>query len=139
MVHIAPDGTVTVVAGGPEAGLDRPEGVAVGGDGTVYVSDARHRVASITPGGRPRIVAGNGSAGAPVPGPALASPAGLAVDRAGNLYIADDGAILRVTPAGGLDVAGIAGAGLLAVPLGVCLVAAAAVARRRMERDGTRL
>nr|BFE61110.1 hypothetical protein GCM10020063_056360 [Dactylosporangium thailandense] len=109
VVRIAPDGAVAVVAGGPEAGLDEPEGVAVGGDGTVYVSDARHRVAMITPDGRTRTVAGNGVAGAPVPGPALASPlsapAGLAMDREGNLFIADDGAVLRVSPSGTLSVA----------------------------------
>ncbi|MER7277815.1 fibronectin type III domain-containing protein [Dactylosporangium sp. NPDC000244] len=109
VVRIAPDGAVTVVAAGPEAGLDEPEGVAVGGDGTVYVSDARHRVAMITPDGRTRTVAGNGVAGAPVPGPALASPlgapAGLAMDREGNLFIADDGAVLRVSPSGTLSVA----------------------------------
>ncbi|WP_433061043.1 fibronectin type III domain-containing protein [Dactylosporangium sp. CS-033363] len=118
VVRIAPGGDVTEVAGGAAAGLDRPEGVAVGGDGTVYVSDARHRVARITPDGRLRIVAGNGSAGAAVPGLALASPltapAGLAADRDGNLYIADAGSILRVTPAGALSVvvtSGSAGSG----------------------------
>ncbi|WP_433607457.1 fibronectin type III domain-containing protein [Dactylosporangium sp. CA-139114] len=109
VVRIAPDGAVTVVAGGPEAGLDAPEGVAVRADGAVYVSDARHRVTMITPDGRTRTVAGSGVAGAPVPGPALSSPlsapAGLAVDRAGNLFIADEHAVLRVSPSGTLSIA----------------------------------
>ncbi|MEU7873700.1 hypothetical protein [Dactylosporangium sp. NPDC049140] len=84
----------------------------------MYVSDARHCVASITPGGRPRIVARRGVAGSAI------------------LPAVPGRALLPVTWA---DVAGIAGAGLLAVLLGVCLVAIAAVARRGMERDGTRL
>ncbi|WP_433086993.1 fibronectin type III domain-containing protein [Dactylosporangium sp. CA-052675] len=109
VVRIAPDGAVTEVAGGPEPALDAPEGVAVGADGAVYVSDARHRVTMITPDGRTRTVAGSGVAGAPVPGPALSSPlsapAGLAVDRAGNLFIADDHAVLRVSPSGTLSIA----------------------------------
>ncbi|WP_433219664.1 fibronectin type III domain-containing protein [Dactylosporangium sp. CS-047395] len=144
VVRVAPGGDVTEVAGGATAGLDRPEGVAVGGDGTVYVSDARHRVARITPGGRLRIVAGNGSAGAAVPGPALASPladpAGLAVDRDGNLYIADAGSILRVTPAGTLSVAatGAAGRGVAVDSAGNLFVPGPDCTIARITPSGTR-
>jgi len=64
--------------------------------------------------------AGTSLAGTPAPGPAtsspLGSPQGLAVDAAGDLYIADAGAneVLKVTPAGTLSV--LAGTGTAGAP-----------------------
>lgn len=77
--------------------LFQAEGLAADRDGNLYISDAQsHRVRQITPAGIIRTIAGTGSAGyAGDGGPAslaqLSSPYGLAVDNAGNLFIADLG------------------------------------------------
>ncbi|GIJ57415.1 hypothetical protein Vau01_049310 [Virgisporangium aurantiacum] len=106
--------------GGParEATFAEPPGVAVGRDGTVYVSDATARnVRAIGRDGRIRTVAGAPQLPAPSPsavptGPvpateaALGRPYSLAVGPDGTLYIADV-ALLRVfavTPDGRLSV-----------------------------------
>lgn len=66
------------------------------------------------------VVAGDGVSGAPTPGPAtssaLGSPADVASDVAGNLYIADDTSLVieKVTAAGALSV--IAGDGQSGAP-----------------------
>jgi uncharacterized protein (TIGR03437 family) len=79
------------------AALSQPEGIAVDLAGNVYVADAAvHRVRKIAPDGSIQTVAGTGVAGfAGDGGPATAAllnqPYGLAMDRAGNLYIADLG------------------------------------------------
>lgn len=80
--------------------LISPEGVAVGPDGTVYVSDwIGDRVFKIASGGRLVAVAGGGTKR---DGPAtqawLNHPSALAVDGNGNLFIADSiaGTIRRV-------------------------------------------
>jgi len=84
----------------PPAGLISPEGVAVASDGSVYVSDfLGDRVFKLKPDGRVGVFAGGGVDG---DGPAtkawLNHPAGVALDGAGNLYIADatGGTIRRV-------------------------------------------
>ena len=73
--------------------------------------------------GQPGVIsdyASNGSSNSPTPGPAtssaLNSPSGVAVDSAGDLYIADSGNSLieKVTPAGDLLV--IAGNGSTSSP-----------------------
>jgi sugar lactone lactonase YvrE len=71
-----------------------PSGVAADGDGNVYVADTyNHRIRRISLDGKIATVAGNGEEGsAGDGGPAIAArlsyPSGLAVDSAGNLYIA---------------------------------------------------
>lgn len=84
------------------------KGIAVDASGNVYLSEtARHRVAKISSSGELRYIAGTGRAGysgdgGPAEDAALNSPYGLAVDRAGNLYIADllNGRIRVVGPDG---------------------------------------
>jgi uncharacterized protein (TIGR03437 family) len=74
-----------------------PSGIAADRSGNVFVADMfNQEILKVAPGGAPTIYAGTG-----VPGFAgdgglataaqLSSPQGLAVDRAGNLYIADQG------------------------------------------------
>jgi uncharacterized protein (TIGR03437 family) len=103
-------GTNTVGDGGPVAAaiLRQIEGVAIKSDGTIYVADAAdHRVRVISPEGIITTIAGNGSPGADGDGgPAgkarLNSPYGLALDRLGNLYVADLGnARIRIVTADG--------------------------------------
>jgi uncharacterized protein (TIGR03437 family) len=79
------------------AALGQPEGLAVDNAGNVYVADAAsNRVRIIAPDGSIQTFAGIGTAGfAGDGGPAAAAqlnqPYGLALDLAGNLYIADFG------------------------------------------------
>ncbi len=106
---------IAVVAGSGERGvarddvpasqtpMDNPTGVAVGPDGTVYVSDSgNHVVRSITRDGTVRTVAGTGRDGARAPEPKagmkatdmpLAFPNDIAVGRDGTVFIADGGTI----------------------------------------------
>jgi sugar lactone lactonase YvrE len=83
--------------GGPatEAELDAPSAVAVGPTGDLFVADSRsNRVRRIAADGTITTVAGNGTEGfrgdgGPAVEAELDFPTGLALDRAGNLYIAD--------------------------------------------------
>jgi len=107
--RVAPDGTIRTVAGGgaSEASasgdsatavrLVGPRNLALDAAGNLYISDFRdHRIYRLSPDGRIEWIAGTGTPGmAGNGGPALYAqlsyPAGLALDRAGNLYIADSG------------------------------------------------
>lgn len=74
-----------------------------------------------SPRAGPSIIAGDGGTGTPTAGPAISShlsdPTGVAVDAAGNVYIADqnNGVVEQVTPGGTLSV--IAGNGTSALPI----------------------
>ena len=102
-------GTITTVAGTGEYGfggdggpavqalLRDPAGVAVDEAGNLYIADRENlRIRKVDSTGTITTVAGAGKYGSAVDtGPAvqaqLRSPAGVAVDGAGNLYIADSG------------------------------------------------
>jgi len=82
-------------------------GVAVDGQGNVYVADAvsSHRIRKISPVGVVTTIAGNGTQGfANGNGTAtmFASPSGVAVDGLGNVYVGDqiNNCIRKITPAG---------------------------------------
>jgi uncharacterized protein (TIGR03437 family) len=83
--------------GGPaiNAELNNPEGVAVDAIGNVYIADTfNHRIRLVTLDGNIRTVAGNGKPGFAGDGgqatnAQLNHPEGVAVDAAGNIYIAD--------------------------------------------------
>ena len=83
--------------GGPstQARLDNPMSVAVDSSGNLYIADpSANRVRKVTPSGTITTLAGNGEAaygGDNGPGPeaALNYPDAVAVDSAGNVYIAD--------------------------------------------------
>lgn len=78
-----------------DAQINRPYGLAVAADGTLYMSDnANNRIRRIGPDGIITTYAGYGEAdysgdNGPAVNAALNHPSGLAVDAAGNLYIAD--------------------------------------------------
>jgi len=105
--RIPPSGIITTVAGngsygysgdgGPATGAELrvPNGVAVDGSGNLYVADLNNnRIRKVSPAGIITNVAGNGTAGfsgdgGPASSAQVSSPWGVAVDGAGNLYIAD--------------------------------------------------
>ncbi len=95
-----------------------PFGVAVGGDGTVFLADAGEaaRIRRVSPEGFVFTLAGDTTGFADGHGPAARfnTPSGLAIDAHGMLYVADTGnnAIRRVTPEGQVTtLAGGGGAG----------------------------
>ncbi len=106
---VAADGTIATVAGsgtcgyagdgGPATGaqLNLPYGTAVDSAGNLYIADTSNsRIRKVAANGAISTVAGTGSSGySGDGGPAVSSqlkqPAAVAVDAAGNLYIADSG------------------------------------------------
>lgn len=121
VLKVSADGVITVVAGsgrsvssgdgGPavDAGIV-PGALAVDRAGNVYIVDidttpgVGNRVRRVSPDGVISTVAGNGSSAFSGDGgqavDAGMSAHGIAVDRAGNLYIADDTRVRRVSPDG---------------------------------------
>jgi hypothetical protein len=111
-------GVVTTLAGpagasgskdgtGTAARLFSPAGVAVDGAGTMYVADTDNStIRTITPAGVVTTLAGTSNAGGSVDGTGAGArfgfPAGVAVDTAGTIYVADTGnsTIRKATPAG---------------------------------------
>ncbi len=100
---ITPDGVVSTLAGtgvvgfmdgmGNVAQFNYPYGVAVDSAGVVYVADSsNHRIRKITPDGVVSTLAGTGTSGF-INGMGnvakFNSPYGIAVDSAGNVYVAD--------------------------------------------------
>ncbi len=77
------------------AQLNSPQGVAVDGAGNLFIADtSNHRIRKVDPAGVISTVAGDrtrgfGGDGAPAIAAQLNSPQGVAVDGAGNLFIAD--------------------------------------------------
>ena len=98
--------------GGParEAALSAPNGIAVDSAGNIYIADSQnHRIRRIDPAGIITTVAGTGSPGysgddGPASEAMLWKPEGVALDHAGNLYIADEAndRIRRVDAATGI-------------------------------------
>ena len=140
--RVSTDGTVTAVAGNGKGGysgdggaatsaqFSNPSGVAVDSDGNLFIADRiNYRIRKVSTSGVVTTVAGNGTGRffsdctsasfAPPPaddGPATSAqlryPLGVAVDRDGNLFIADAVAnrIRKVSPNGIMTT--VAGTGL---------------------------
>jgi len=117
---VDPNGIITTVAGtgtagysgdgGPatQARINRPRGIALDAEGTLYfASSGDHRIRKVDPNGIISTVAGTGTAGysgdgGPATQARFDTPAHLALDTSGNLYIADpwNGRIRKVDLSG---------------------------------------
>jgi sugar lactone lactonase YvrE len=119
---ITPDGVVTTLAGlmdpatnnrgsadgtGPSASFDNPTGLATDSTGNIYVADTWNSlIRMVSPSGVVTTLAGGGiaPAGSYLDGTGRAAefykPTGLAVDSAGNIYVADsdNNLIRKITP-----------------------------------------
>jgi hypothetical protein len=96
--------------------LDYPQAVAVDSSGNFYIGEGEDADKVNTSGVLSIVAGGSFGTGYPTPGPATSSHVndiqGLALDSAGNLYMADSGncVIEKVTPSGTLSIfAGIIG------------------------------
>ena len=115
---VTPAGVVTTLAGSPyqngnvdatgsAAQFFQPQGVAVDSNGYVYVADRNNcTIRKITPGGAVTTLAGtpgiSGNPNGTGSAAQFANPQGVAVDAAGNVYVADtnNNAIRMITPGG---------------------------------------
>lgn len=114
--RITPAGVVSTLAGTGTAGFadgpgntarfNTPTGVAVDGQGNIYVADTENqRIRKISPAGVVSTLAGAGTAGfmdGPGNGAFFNRPQGVAVDGQGNVYVADtdNQRIRKISPAG---------------------------------------
>jgi len=122
---VTPAGQVTTFAGNSGQGLtngavananfNHPVGMCVDGTGNIYIADEDNNVVRKISGGMVTTLAGTGSPGAQ-DGPAAQAtfyqPCGVAVDGAGNVYVADNGNNkIRVISSASGQVSTLAGSG----------------------------
>src|SRR5207237_188688 len=119
--HVASNGTLTIVAGSglsgfggdggpaPSAQLNYIHCIALDNSGNLYIADTNNnRIRKVTVAGIISTVAGTGAWGFRGDGGAatsaqLAAPRGVAVDQAGNIFIADSGNdVIRVVTTDGI-------------------------------------
>src|SRR5450432_2158 len=100
---ISPAGMVSTLAGkttrgfsngkGSEASFSHPSGIAVDSNANVYVADeGNNRIRKIAPDGTVTTIAGSGTRGSVNGRDTTASfyrPNGIAIDKAGNIFVAD--------------------------------------------------
>jgi sugar lactone lactonase YvrE len=96
--------------------LSAPNGLAIGSDGVLYISDSKNlRVVTFNPvNGILGLTQANSANG-------LKAPVGLAVDGSNNLYVADPtvGSVFIFTPASGFSTITVSGSAPVAEPIGV--------------------
>ncbi|HEY8999881.1 MAG TPA: NHL repeat-containing protein [Mucilaginibacter sp.] len=113
---VTPIGQVSTFAGsgqpgsgdgtGNAASFNSPFGIAIDANGNLYVADSGNNlIRKITPGGVVTTIAGSGSKGANDGTGKAASfntPSGIAIDKSGNIYVADENnnLIRKITQAG---------------------------------------
>jgi uncharacterized protein (TIGR03437 family) len=117
---VTPAGVVTTVAGNQnygfsgdggqatKASMTSPSAVAVGADGSLYISDLGNlRIRKVTPDGIIATIAGNGLFGSTGDGgsalkASFQGPQEIALDSAGNIYVADrtNSTIRKITTGG---------------------------------------
>ena len=129
--RVSPDGMISTFAGngtngysgdgGPatEAQLNFPQGLALGPDGSLYIADTSNRlIRRVDPDGNISTFAGSrtefGLDGGPAKNARFRTPAGLAIDSSGRLYIvdSDDHRIRMVNEMGNIST--VAGTGVAA-------------------------
>ncbi len=119
---ITPGAVVSTFAGGgPQldgqgtmASFSLPRSIAIDQSGNLYVADTYNfLIRKITPSGLVSTIAGikgvQGSANGPGLSATFSGPSGIAVDAMGNIYVADDWLIRKITPDG--TVSTLAGTG----------------------------
>ena len=118
VMRISPSGSLSAVAGngveafsgdgGPatSASLAGPFSVAVDPSGNLYIADfVNVRVRKVSTNGIITTIAGNGTFvaapdGAPATQTGFEGPQSVAVDSAGNVLVADDGVVRKISPTG---------------------------------------
>jgi sugar lactone lactonase YvrE len=100
--------------------LSGPNGLAIGPDGVLYITDAKNtRVVTFNPVngmlGTTQAIGANG----------LKAPVGIAVDASNNLYVADTGAgsVFMFTPTAGFSTVTVGGSSPVSEPVGVAVEA----------------
>lgn len=113
---ITPNGIVSTLAGsneigsangiGKDASFNYPTGITVDNSGNLYIADTLNQmIRKITPGGLVTTLAGSGVAGSGNGSGNESSffyPMGIAVDKGGNVYVADtwNNLVRKITPEG---------------------------------------
>jgi uncharacterized protein (TIGR03437 family) len=136
---VSSSGTITTIAGNNITGpgyvdapvatngqLSLPVGIAVDSSGNIYISESdapgvvngNNRIRKVTAGGVLTTIGGNGVIGSsgdggPATAAHLSNPLGLAVDKVGNVYIADSGnnKIRKISAVNGI-ITTVAGTGI---------------------------
>jgi sugar lactone lactonase YvrE len=114
---VTPDGTISTIS----RDVNQPFGIAIDSTGNLFVADSHtHKIWKITPDGTTTRFAGNGQQafagdGGPALQASLNSPVGVAIDKDGNLFVADtfNFRVRKITPGGIIST--VAGGGFQAL------------------------
>ncbi len=123
-IRVFRNGMLTVFAGGTRgyangtlttAQFNNPNGLAFDADGNLYVADENACIRKITPAGVVTLLAGqpgmSGFADGKGSAAKFTSPTSLVADKQGNLYVADNTFVRRITPDGTVTTIGVGTSG----------------------------